>query len=97
MIRIVKMEFATDKVALFEQLFEERKHKIRNCEGCLSLSLLQDKDNPQIFFTYSHWQGPEYLELYRNSELFKDTWATVKAWFSNKAEAWSVDEQVVLS
>ncbi len=90
MIRIVKMTFKPEEIANFEQLFLERKEKIRSCEGCTGLQLLQDKTNPAIFFTYSHWQDPTYLEMYRTSPLFADTWKTVKAWFAAPAEAWSV-------
>jgi heme-degrading monooxygenase HmoA len=96
MIRIVKMHFATEHILDFEQLFASRKSKIRNCEGCTSLTLLQDKHCPNIFFTYSIWQSEEYLNQYRDSELFVDTWKTIKQWFAAKPEAWSVDSIVHL-
>jgi len=96
MIRIVKMTFEPQHIADFTTLFENRKEKIRNCEGCTSLTLLQDKNDNRIFFTYSYWQDESYLELYRNSELFNDTWKTVKQWFAAKAEAWSVNDLIKL-
>jgi (4S)-4-hydroxy-5-phosphonooxypentane-2,3-dione isomerase len=96
MIRIVKMIFRTEQIADFQQLFEERKYKIRNCEGCVSLTLLQDKQDARIFFTYSIWQDEKYLESYRQSELFADTWQCVKQWFDDKPQAWSVDNIVNL-
>jgi heme-degrading monooxygenase HmoA len=96
MIRIVKMTFQREHIADFEQLFEARKHKIRHCEGCISLTLLQDKNDARLFFTYSHWQDEKYLEQYRNSTLFADTWYTVKQWFDDKAQAWSVNDIVNL-
>jgi (4S)-4-hydroxy-5-phosphonooxypentane-2,3-dione isomerase len=94
MIRIVKMTFRTKHISDFEQLFAARKQKIKDCEGCTSLQLLQDKNDARIFFTYSYWQHESFLEQYRNSELFTDTWQTVKDWFDEKAQAWSVDEIV---
>lgn len=95
-IRIVKLTFQPDKVETFTSFFEEHKTRIRNFEGCMLLELYQDKQNPCIFFTYSYWEHENALEVYRNSTLFKDIWGTTKMWFSNKAEAWSVDKRVSL-
>ncbi len=92
--RIVKMEFRVEEIDNFLQLFETVKHKIKNTEGCQHLELWQDKTNPQILFTYSHWLNSEHLENYRNSALFEDTWAKTKALFSGKPQAWSVEQLV---
>ena len=89
-VRIVKMTFAPDKVDAFLNVFESSKNKIRNFEGCLFLELLQDKTNPNIFFTHSHWLAEEHLHNYRHSELFTTTWAKTKPLFKEKAEAWSL-------
>ncbi len=97
MIRIVKMCFRPECVEDFKQLFEERKALIRAQEGCTYLELLRDIDNPSVFFTYSFWEDPEYLEQYRRSAFFADTWARTKALFAEKAAAWSVAQEVVLS
>jgi len=55
--------------------------------------LLQHETDPSIFFTISKWRKADDLALYRLSELFTTTWATVKPNFSSKAEAWSLLEQ----
>ncbi|NOR26936.1 MAG: antibiotic biosynthesis monooxygenase [Lutibacter sp.] len=89
--RIVKMSFEDSKVEEFLQNFNENKEKIRNFEGCNQLKLLRDKNNPNTFFTYSYWESEANLEVYRNSELFKQVWAKTKVLFNNKPEAWSVD------
>lgn len=91
-IRIVKMTFQQDKTADFLKVFNESKHLIAGFEGCTSLKLLNDRNNPGIFFTYSHWESEENLEKYRNSELFASVWAKTKILFAAKAEAWSVNE-----
>jgi quinol monooxygenase YgiN len=96
MIRIVKMKFKPENVAAFVQLFEERKLMIRAQEGCTHLALLRDIDDAAVFFTYSYWNDPKYLEKYRTSEFFADTWAKTKALFAAPAAAWSVRQQVVL-
>lgn len=91
MIRIVKMTFRSEATADFLKIFESSKHKIRLQPGCLSLKLVQDMENPQIFFTISEWEHPSCLEQYRNSQLFRDVWAATKKLFAEKAEAWSVN------
>lgn len=96
-VRIVKLTFKKENIASFEQIFEETKQVIRNVEGCAFLELLQDKNNPNIFFTYSFWQTEQDLENYRNSELFKGIWGRTKALFAEKAEAWSVDKKITLN
>lgn len=89
--RIVKMEFEQDKVPVFLANFEAIKSKIRNFPGCSFLELYADKNDASTYFTYSRWDKETNLELYRNSELFKEVWATTKSMFRSNPEAWSVD------
>lgn len=96
LIRIVKLTFKGENISSFEQLFEETSDTIRNFEGCMLLELYQDKHNPNIFFTYSHWKDESYLEVYRSSTFFKSVWARTKLMFSNKPEAWSVSRKISL-
>jgi len=95
-VRIVKMVFAEGNVNDFLHNFNNVKHDIRNVPGCRLLELYRDKDNPQVFFTYSYWEREEDLDNYRNSDLFKGVWAVTKPLFTQKAEAWSVDKMVSL-
>ncbi len=95
-IRIVKMTFHPEKTREFQQIFNESKHLIRNMEGCSHLELLNDVTNPNIFFTYSYWGSENDLNNYRNSDVFADVWAKTKVLFVAKAEAWSVEQKVVL-
>lgn len=89
-IRIVKMTFAPDKVTDFLTLFNENKERIAGFEGCTHLELWNDKNSPNIFFTYSHWKEESYLEKYRQSELFEFMWSRTKVLFIDKPEAWTV-------
>ena len=86
-----------DKIAEFEAIFESKKELIRNNKGCQLLELYQDKNNPEIFFTYSYWETEADLENYRNSELFKTVWTKTKALFNDKPQAWSVDKKQILN
>ena len=90
------MSFAKENVDAFLENFNENKEKIRAVEGCEFLQLLNDKDNNNIFFSYSFWNRQEDLDNYRKSELFKSVWAKTKVLFSDKPEAWSVEKVVSL-
>lgn len=94
LIRIVKMTFLPEKTDIFQTFFEEKKTFIRNFEGCQFLELYRDKNNPEIFFTYSYWENEAALEKYRHSKLFKSVWAETKKMFGGKPEAWSVGKVV---
>ncbi|MGK0413448.1 MAG: autoinducer 2-degrading protein [Polaribacter sp.] len=95
-VRIVKMSFHQKYIQEFLEMFEEKKQLIRNSDGCNLLELYQDKNNPEIFFTYSYWENESNLEHYRNSELFKGTWKQTKRYFNDKPLAWSVHKKVSL-
>jgi len=95
-VRIVKMGFHEDKVEAFLNNFEQVKQDIRNFPGNRFLELYRDKNDPNVFFTYSYWEDETDLEKYRNSELFIEVWAFTKQLFSQKPEAWSVDKLVTL-
>jgi len=91
-VRIVKMSFEPSKIDEFLQIFQQSKEKIRNFKGCNFLELYRDKNNDNIFFTYSYWENEEDLENYRNSELFNTVWGKTKILFNRPPEAWSVDK-----
>lgn len=89
-IRIVKMKFQKDQVEPFKILFEKKQNHIRNFQGCHHLELLQDTCDASLFFTYSYWENEDFLNRYRQSAFFKETWTETRALFESKAEAWSV-------
>ncbi|MCF7561815.1 antibiotic biosynthesis monooxygenase [Sabulilitoribacter multivorans] len=91
LIRIVKMGFYKQNIESFLSNFNESKQQIRNFEGCQLLELYRDKNDPTVFFTYSHWDNEEHLELYRKSKLFYNVWSKTKPLFSKPAKAWSVE------
>ena len=96
LVRIVKTSFNPQDVPAFLENFELMKEKIRNSPGNRLLELYRDRNNPEIFFTYSYWDSEDDLENYRKSELFYDVWAFTKKLFNAKPEAWSVDKLVSL-
>lgn len=85
------MQFKPELIDDFKSLFEANKEKIRAQEGCSYLELWQDIYDPSIFMTYSHWDSHEFLDQYRNSEVFNFIWPRTKAMFAAKPQAWSLD------
>lgn len=96
-VRIVKMSFDPDKIEEFLNNFHQNKEKIRDSKGCSFLELYQDKNKKNVYFTYSYWETEQDLEIYRNSDLFKNIWTKTKILFNKKPEAWSVDKIVSLT
>lgn len=92
LVRIVKLSFHQENIPAFLENFELMKDKIRNAPGNRFLELYQDKNNKNIFFTYSYWETEQDLENYRQSELFYDVWEFTKKLFNDKPQAWSVDK-----
>ncbi len=95
-VRIVQMTFRENEIDTFTALFEERRHIIRNFDGCTHLELWQDNTNPSVFFTYSKWESQAALDHYRFSEFFKDTWGRTKALFATQPHAWSVTQRFIV-
>ncbi|NND24641.1 MAG: antibiotic biosynthesis monooxygenase [Flavobacteriaceae bacterium] len=95
-VRIVKMSFAPEHIPSFLEHFEIIKSKVRSFQGCNFLELYRDRDQSNIFFTYSYWEKESDLEAYRQSDLFKSVWSKTKPLFNDKPEAWSVDKIVSL-
>ncbi len=89
--RIVKLTFQEKHLPDFMAIFEESKGKIRAFDGNLHLELLQDAEQPNILFTLSFWEDAAALERYRQSELFKATWARTKVLFADKPAAWTTE------
>ncbi|WP_019989129.1 putative quinol monooxygenase [Rudanella lutea] len=96
LIRIVRMTFQEDQLEAFGQIFDRSKHQIRAFPGCQHLELLRDLDNPAVRITYSYWASAEALDAYRQSDLFRTTWAATKKLFADKPLAFSSEriEQV---
>lgn len=94
--RLVKMTFKLEEVEAFQKMFDERKHLIASSEGCHRLELLRDRRDARVFFTLSFWESEAYLNQYRDSALFEETWKITKSKFEEKARAWSLDSIISL-
>ncbi len=89
LIRLVRMTFHPDRVEDFHALFSRVAPRIQAFDGCLHLELWRDVRYPNILTTYSHWTGPEALDHYRKSALFKETWADTSRLFAAPPRAYS--------
>ncbi|MEP4534227.1 MAG: antibiotic biosynthesis monooxygenase [Cyclobacteriaceae bacterium] len=90
--RIVRMVFEESKTDEFLLIFNGAKAKIKGFDGCEDLELHRDHHNKNVYYTKSLWQSQTHLEAYRQSELFKSTWAKTKALFADKPMAFSLDK-----
>lgn len=90
------MVFTDQGIDEFLENFNLVKHKIRGFEGCTYLELWKASGVKNTFITYSKWKNAEYLEKYRQSALFRETWDFTKARFADKPQAWSVDVVAIL-
>ena len=88
--RIVKMTFEPENIPSFERLFKASQQGIRAFPGCVHVKLLQDINDPRIFFTHSQWETEAALEAYRESEFFKGVWGQTRTLFAERAKAWSL-------
>lgn len=87
------MEFEEERIPDFLNIFALSREKIRSFPGCMHLQLLQGEGDSCVFFTYSHWQNEDYLDTYRNSELFRGVWRRTRKLFRVAPKAWSLTDQ----
>lgn len=90
--RFVKLTFDPSKIEEFKILFHSTKAAIQSSKGCIEVKLMNDIANPNIFFTVSKWESEADLNEYRKSALFDKVWTQTKQYFSDKPQAWSVEE-----
>ena len=75
----------------YKIIFKTTQPLIENQAGCKSVSLKQNIHQPNMFFTYSIWKTEEDLNAYRDTDLFIQVWKKIKAHFTHKAQAWSLN------
>lgn len=92
LVRIVKLTFQEDKIGEFLKIFEGHRGTIKGFNGFSYIELYQEKSNPEVFFTYSHWEDEAALDNYRKSDYFRVIWSRIKVLFANKPEAWSLEK-----
>ncbi len=88
-IRIVRITLRPEAVEDFLVLFDAAAPKIRAFDGCRHLELWRETGLAHVMTSYSHWTQPIALDRYRQSVLFKETWAKAKPLFGARPEATS--------
>ncbi len=84
------MTFDPEKTPDFEAIFQQSSPLIRQFPGCRHVELLRELPGGNVYFTLSIWESEMHLEAYRQSELFRSTWAKTKQLFIDKPQAWSL-------
>ena len=88
------MTFEKENIPSFEHIFRASSPHIRSFPGCLHLELLQGRENPEVFFTYSHWETEADLQAYRDSDFFREVWGRTRKLFAEPPRAWSLDKHI---
>ncbi len=91
LIRFVRMTFQPQRLAEFTRIFDASKSHIRAFPGCHHLELLGDLHHPNVRMTRSVWESEAALTAYRQSELFRSTWAATKILFADIPVAYSTE------
>ncbi len=91
LIRLVRMTFQPQCLADFARIFDASKGHIRAFPGCHHLELLRDVQHPHVRMTRSVWESEAALTAYRQSELFRSTWAATKVLFADIPVAYSTE------
>jgi len=89
LVRLVRMTFREDALPDFHTIFNRSKQHIRAFPGNRHLELLSDPSHPAVRMTYSLWDSADDLEAYRQSDLFRTTWAATRLLFAERAIAFS--------
>lgn len=89
LIRIVRLTLRPDSIEVFHEIFRTSAPKIRQFSGCTRLELWVDSTSEHIIATHSEWDSESSLNSYRESDLFRETWAKVKPLFQAPAVAHS--------
>jgi len=66
------MTFREEACSDFLAIFNQFNAAIRQSPGCMYLRLYRDDHQPNIFFTYSHWDHEASLNNYRQSSTFQE-------------------------
>ncbi|MFN2430656.1 MAG: putative quinol monooxygenase [Cryomorphaceae bacterium] len=95
-IRIVELQFTTGSAEKAETLVKNIAPKVRKSEGCHYLDILIDIHRKGHISTFSKWESEAHLNAYRDSDLFRNFWGSVKPLFEVPAKAWSSFDAVHL-
>jgi quinol monooxygenase YgiN len=90
--RVVKLFMHSEHQEAFLAIYKNHIEYMAGLPEVITLELFEVKGEPGKYMTISTWTSEEGLENYRNSQYFKDIWAKIKPWFSDKPEAWTLDK-----
>lgn len=90
LVRIVRLSFREEHLDDFLQFYAQVQPQIAAFEGCMEVQAFRDNEQHTVIYTMSRWTNAAYLENYRQSDFFRDTWAQVSRWFEEKPQAFSL-------
>ncbi len=89
-LRVVKLKVDPRKMEAF-QLFMENLHdeKLR-LNGCLHFDFFNERQNPNIFYSYTIWEHEKFLKQYKKTDLFKEVVQTLRELCIDEPQAWTI-------
>ena len=89
--RLVRLHFKEESIEIIKDFLKDKVVGIRSVDGCEYLEIWQDKNDPSVMFSYSHWESEDHLNAYRKSEFFGTVWPFLKSHFQAPPLASSFD------
>lgn len=68
---VVKAVIKEDKIEEYKDITKELEIESKKEKGCISYSLYEDINNPQILTFIEVWKDEEAIKIHNNSEHFK--------------------------
>lgn len=90
-LRIVKMEVDDTRIDFFENFMNNLSEEKLTLEGCLHHDFFCEKDNRNMYYSYTIWQSEKFLNKYKKTDLFKEVTRTLRHICIKEPIAWTVE------
>ena len=88
--RIIKLRLK-DSTDEFIKYINSIHDEIFQFTGCHNMEVLNDKDDPKVFFIYTIWKNETELNKFRNSSFNRNFWNTLQDLCESRPEVWTVE------
>lgn len=66
-------------------------NEVRRVSGCMHNDIFRDRNNDNIFYSYTIWSSEEDIERYLKSMYYKEIWGDIWDYFKKEPMAWKID------
>lgn len=90
-LRVVKMNVDEEKRDAFELFMKNLREEKLKLAGCLHFDYFHEKNNKNIFYSYTIWESEKYLKQYKKTDLFIEVVSTLKKLCTEEPKAWTIE------